>query len=272
VDVSILVSTYERPETLQRTLWAFAAQSRRDFEILVADDGSSETTARLIAEARTLDGLDIRHVWHAHDGFRKSVIFNKAIGEARGDYLICVDGDCIPRRDFVAVHMAYARPGRFLSGGVIRLKLAAEAACDRECIVSGRAFALPWLLRHVIPAALPKTLASGPLGDLVPWRWITPQSFNGHNSSAWRRDIERVNGFDERMAYGGLDRELGERLENAGVRGTSVRYTAICLHIEHGRAYVDAAGLAANNEIRRQTRDERRVWTDYGITKRPPAA
>ena len=103
----------------------------------------------------------------------------------------------------------------------------------------------------------------GMLDHLTPTR----ASFNGHNSSAWREDVIRVNGFDERMEYGGLDRELGARLMQGGVRFRHVRYRAICLHLEHPRPYVTEASWQRNREIRDATRRHRMAWTPYGIVQ-----
>jgi hypothetical protein len=67
------------------------------------------------------------------------------------------------------------------------------------------------------------------------------------------------------MRYGGEDRELGERLENAGIRGKHVRYQSVCLHLDHARSYVNAADLNRNLEIRKETKRTGRTKTDFGI-------
>jgi hypothetical protein len=96
----------------------------------------------------------------------------------------------------------------------------------------------------------------------------TKATWNGHNSSGWKADIVRVNGFDERMEWGGEDREMGERLMNLGLRAKRIRYQAICVHLDHTRGYVRQQALERNLEIRRHTRATRTAWTDFGITKR----
>ncbi len=93
----------------------------------------------------------------------------------------------------------------------------------------------------------------------------TRATWNGHNASAWRDDLHRVNGFDERMKYGGEDRELGERLINAGIKPKQIRFSAICVHLDHDRGYVDKAAWRFNDELRKVTRREKRIWTDFGI-------
>ncbi|MFW6170004.1 MAG: hypothetical protein ACODAD_05900, partial [Planctomycetota bacterium] len=94
---------------------------------------------------------------------------------------------------------------------------------------------------------------------------MTRPTFNGHNASVWRRDLVRVNGFDERMLYGGLDRELGERLTNAGIFGKQIRHRAPCVHLHHERGYVTEWSWACNHKIRSETRRHRFTWTPYGI-------
>jgi glycosyltransferase involved in cell wall biosynthesis len=266
--ISVIVSTYESSEYLRKALWGYACQTLMPDEIVVADDGSTASTQTVVAAARSETQCSIEHVWHPHNGFKKPAILNRAILTSTGEYLIFADGDCIPRSDFVAAHARRAARGRFLSGGVFRLPRALNEAIDRENIECGRVFDRHWLTTYGVETSrLSKIGAPTRLARLLSTLTTTSPTFNGHNSSAWRRDIERVNGFDERMVYGGLDRELGERLENSGVRGLGVRYEAVCVHLDHDRDYVSAEGLAANRDIRRQTRRRRSTWTADGLVK-----
>ena len=97
---------------------------------------------------------------------------------------------------------------------------------------------------------------------------ITPakRSFNGNNSSCFKTDALAVGGFDERIRYGGGDREFGHRLENAGVKPLVVRYSALCLHLDHARGYKDPEIRKANLAIIDETRSGARTRTDHGIT------
>ncbi len=268
---SIIVSTYNQPDWLQRVLLAYARQDARDFELVVADDGSREDTRARIESLRPALPYPIRHVWHPDDGFRKCVILNRAIEAAGADYLVFSDGDCLPRADFVGVHLAAREPRRFLSGGYYKLPRATSEAIGADEIARGAHADPDWLVAHGVPRdhKLWKLSARG-------WRarWLnalTPAraSWNGHNASGWRRDIEAVNGFDERMQYGGEDRELGERLENAGIRGKRVRYQAIVVHLDHDRGYVKPEMIEANRRIRAETRRTRATWTEYGLVPGP---
>ncbi len=267
--VSVIVTTYNMPQWLEKTLWGFAAQSHRDFELVIADDGSSEATRQKIEQIRQDTGMRIQHVWHEDLGFRKCEILNKAIVSAQYDYLVFTDGDCVPRRDFLARHASLARPGRFLSGGTVRLPLALSERLNRQDILEDRATDIQWLRTQGMP--LDRKLWMLTRNDRI-GLWfdrLTPTrpSFNGHNSSAWKADVLQVNGFDEGMQYGGLDRELGERLENAGIRGLQTRHRTACVHLDHPRSYVTREGWRNNNAIRVQTARQQSVWTPRGICK-----
>jgi len=248
-------------------LWGYAVQSHDAFELVVADDGSTQDTLLVIARMRRKTRLDIEHVWQPDLGFRKCRVLNRAIDAARGDYLIFSDGDCIPRADFVATHVRLARRGHALSGGCIRLPRAASEAITPAEILAGRCMGAGWLWTHRprLGRSALKMVWPEVAGKVADWLTPTRATFNGHNASVWRTDALRVNGFDERMQYGGLDREFGERLANAGVRFRQVRHRAICLHLDHARPYVSREQWRHNDLIRNETRGQRLTWTRYGL-------
>lgn len=272
--ISVVLATYQQPEWLEKALWGYARQQVQRFELVVADDGSTKETAAVLERWRSSGAFDLKHVWQEDRGFRKCRALNKAVAAARGDYLVFSDGDCVPRGDFLAAHAALAAPGRFLSGGYVKLSSEASRRIDREAVASGRAFSVRWLGRGAIPGfgRSVKLRAPSWTRRAADRLTTTRPTWNGHNASASRRDVLAVNGFDERMGYGGEDREMGERLENLGVRGVQVRHRAVCLHLEHARGYVDRAALARNRAVRRETRRARATWTPFGISSAPDPA
>ncbi len=271
--LAVVLTTYQSPLWLEKSLWGYLNQSYRDFQLLIADDGSSDETAAVV-HRYAAQGLTLRHLWQADCGFRKSRILNRAIAAAEADYLVFSDGDCIPHRDFLAIHAALAAPGRFLSGGYVKLSMQTSRTIDRVDVAAGRALSVPWLwmqgtrnLRRMAKLAVPGWMR--PVADaLTPTR----ASWNGHNASGWRHDLIAANGFDERMGYGGQDRELGERLEHAGIRGKCIRHRALCVHLDHARGYAELHTIRKNREIRHQTRTGRITRTPHGISSLPPEA
>lgn len=267
--LSVIVSTYEQPEWLGKVLWGYAHQSFRDFELVVADDGSGPGTRRVVEALRSSVGAPLHHIWHEDRGFRKCEILNKAVLATSGEYLVFTDGDCIPRLDFLTMHDALAEPGRFLSGGALRIPGDIGERLTREDIRYGRFSDFRWLrasgapfTRRLLRYAIgPRTARV--LDRLTP----TAPTWNGGNSSAWRTDVLAANGFDERLGYGGEDREFGERLERAGIRGKQVRHRALVVHMEHERGYDRPEVIRANDAIRREAARRGLTRTEFGLDR-----
>lgn len=267
--VSVIISTYNSPEWLEKVLWGYECQTYKNFEVLIADDGSGEPTKELIERFKKDSPLEITHIWHDDRGFQKSEILNKAILASTTDYLIFSDGDCIPRKDFVGTHVKNARVAHFLSGGYFMLPMLPSKSITKEDIVTGRSFDVRWLKQNGVEKTH-KTLKLTSKGWFEHFlNFITPTkpTWNGHNSSGWKKDIVAVNGFNEKMQYGGQDRELGERMVNRGTTGIQVRYSAICLHLDHKRGYKTEESIRKNQNIRKQTRELKKTWTEFGIVK-----
>jgi len=265
--LSVVATTYNQPEWLEKVLWGFEAQTYRDFEFLLADDGSDDRTKEVVARVSPQVRYPIRHLWHEHIGFRKCTILNEAIARSEGEYLFFTDGDCIPRPDLLAVHVAQAERGRFLSGGYLKLPMETSQKISKDDILAGRATDYAWLRANGTPSSMQAArLRWGPvMSRLLDAVTTTGPTFNGHNSSVWRDDLFKVNGFDERLEWGGLDRELGERLENAGVRGKQIRHRALVVHLDHGRGYKRPEAMAKNRAIRDEVAAKKLTRTEFGI-------
>jgi glycosyltransferase involved in cell wall biosynthesis len=267
--VSVVISTYNSPKWLEKVLWGYECQTHKDFEIVIADDGSGDETRDIIQTFKTRSTLEIVHVWHEDRGFQKSEILNKAIQASTTEYLIFSDGDCVPRKDFVAVHVRHAIRGYFLSGGYFMLPIETSHAITQDDIHSGNAFEVTWLKDNGLVGTY-KTLKLTSKGSLQKFlNFVTPTkaTWNGHNSSGWKKDLLAVNGFNEQMQYGGQDRELGERLLNKGIKGKQIRYSAVCIHLEHKRGYKTVESIEKNKNIRKETKTQKKTWTDFGIVK-----
>jgi len=265
--LSVIMTTYNSPLWLEKVLWGYSVQTHGDFEVIVADDGSGQETTDLIDRMRQETGLSIRHIWQEDDGFRKCRILNKAIVQADSEYLVFTDGDCIPRSDFLAVHDAEAERGRFLSGGYHKLPMSTSEAITKDDIVSGRCFDLGWLKAHGLKASYKNSKLTATPKKARIFNRLTPTkcNFKGSNASAWRDDVLRVNGFDEQMAWGGLDREIGVRLANAGIKPKHVRYNAIVIHLDHKRGYKDPDLVNANKALRVSREKDGTTRTEHGI-------
>lgn len=233
--VSVVVTTYNRPPALRRVLEGLTRQRRQPTEILVADDGSTEATAELVAAMAADSVVPIRHVWQEDRGFRAAAARNQASAQACGDYLIFVDGDSIPCESFVDRHLRLAEPGRFVVGNRVLLDEATTRSVEvgRQAPCEWGAFA--WLgcrLRGGCNRLLPLLY----LGDGA-WRKRRPREWRGArtcNLALWRSDFLAVNGFDERyQGWGHEDADLVVRLIANGVYRKDGHSAVPVLHLWH---------------------------------------
>ena len=266
--VSVIITTYNAVEWLQKVLVGFSVQTECDFEIVIADDGSTSETKELLSLFSSKFKYPIVHVWQEDDGFQKSKILNKAILKSNSEYLLFTDGDCIPRKDFVAMHLKYQEKGYFLSGGYFKLPLSISKLISEKDVVGENCFDLSWLKSNGFKANFKssKLTKSAVFANFMNWITPTKRSWNGHNSSGWKSDIIAVNGFNHDMQYGGLDRELGERLFNNGLLSKQIRYSAICVHLDHARGYSTPEIWQKNKGIREYNRKNKVVKIENGIS------
>jgi len=265
--VSVIASTYNAEEWLEKVIWGFSVQTETDFELIIADDGSKAKTKELLDSLRDKIKIPLIHVWQEDNGFQKSQILNKAITASSANYLIFTDGDCIPRNDFVQTHLKYREKGFFLSGGYFMLPMDISKAITTADILTQRCFEKKWLLSHGLKSSLKNTklTADGIIAQFLNYITPTKPTWNGHNASGWKADLVAVNGFNQEMQYGGQDRELGERLFNNGLKSKQIRYSAICVHLDHARGYVNEATWKKNFAIRANTKKNKVVRTPIGI-------
>ena len=269
--LSVIITTYNSPKWLEKVLWGYSAQSHQDFEIIIGDDGSTDQTRELIDQMRETTCMTIKHIWQQDKDFRKCRILNKSILAVESNYVVFTDGDCIPRSDFLTVHAREARRGNYLSGGYHKLPMSTSESITKDDILSGRCFELKWLKAHGLKSSLKNTKLTATTFSAQILNRLTPTAcnFKGSNGSVWLKDIIAINGFDERMPWGGLDREFGVRLINSGVKPKHVRYNAIVLHLDHKRGYKDPDIMRNNKQLRLQNQRDRVVRTKFGIVQLP---
>ena len=266
--ISVIISTRNSPEWLEKVLWGYENQNYKQFQLIIADDGSTHQTRTLIDNFRKTSGMEVEHLWHPQNGCQKSRMLNRAVMHAEGDYLIFTEDNCIPRFDFVKNHKNKATPNHFLSGGHSKLPMCCSLQIGQEEILSNDAFDIMWLQSHGYPTYAKKLrlIARWPFNallNLIP----TENRWNGHNASGWKSDIISVNGFDERILDGGEDKEIGDRLKNSGVRVKRIRYSAVCIHLSHIFGFDDSVITEATRLIQNETKSMFSKYTDHGILK-----
>jgi glycosyltransferase involved in cell wall biosynthesis len=270
--LEVIVSTYNNPQALHWALLALSVQSTQEFCVCVADDGSGPETRSVVDQWLRFWGQQkLRHVWHPDEGFAKNRILNKAIASSTSSYLIFIDGDCLTSPHFVAQHIRLRQAGWFLSGGLLRMPWSVNPHLSDETVRSGQVFTWDWLRRHGCRSSLGNYLKIGRCSPAIARlaERVAPlkRVWNGSNSSGWRADIVKVNGFDETMVYGSEDVEMGMRLLNNGLRVRLTHYSAPILHIEHKRGYIDALKKAQNKSYAQMVKRKGQTWTANGLVK-----
>lgn len=271
MQTELIISTYNNPHALRMCFESVFLQDYPLTSICIADDGSGPPTKAAIDAFSARSIVPVRHIWHPDDGFEKGAILNKSIASSTADYLVFIDGDVLIHPSFVSRHVQMACRKAFNTGSLIRLNKTATDIITVDDVRSLIIFQRNWLrsqgaLKN-ISAWLKTSPFPRPVMSLL--EWINPirTSLCGANASCFRDDILAVNGYDERIKYGGQDKELGQRMKNAGFKARTVRYSAPLVHLDHPRGYDRPEVRQRNREIRAQTRALSITTTKFGIVK-----
>jgi glycosyltransferase involved in cell wall biosynthesis len=262
VQTSLIISTYNWPQALDLVLTSVARQRRLPDEVIVADDGSGDDTARLIASWSSRLGTPLHHVWQENKGYRLARSRNRAIAASRGEYVVLVDGDMVLDEHFITDHEQARERGCFVQGVRIPTGPAGAARMlKHRCTTVGpftpglrrrhHAVRNLWLSRYLSRSA------------------VTMSRVKSCNQGYWRSDLMTVNGFEERMiGWGPEDKECAARLIHAGVRGKELRFAALATHLHH--ASRAPAGVNPNDALFAATIASRRTRCELGLDQHLP--
>ena len=242
--ISVLLATYNWPQALSLCLQALKQQTDNDFEIVICDDGSKEDTQKLIEKFQLNYPVNICHLWQEDLGFRKTLILNKGIHTAKGDYLVFLDGDCIPQPDFIAQHRKLSEKNHVVTGSRI---LSTESLTKKLCD-SGQwsskllgATALIWGYKGLINKwlALFIKLPNHPMRLYKEFEW---RRIKGCNMACWKSDALEIGGFDETLiGWGHEDADFIYRLQSQGVIRKSGAWATEVIHLWHKIANKETA-------------------------------
>ena len=257
MQLTLVINTYNQPEALNKVLSALFRQSASPLEILVADDGSTEETRDLIQTRTSESPVQLRHMWQEKQGFRRSRILNRCIAEAKGDYLVFLDGDSVPNRHFVRDHLALAEPGFWVQGrrAFVKEKYVAGFSPDPACVLryacTAKLTGLAKAFRYPFPRIKKGTDMHGILGC---------------NLGIWLEDLLAINGYDESFeGWGKEDSDLGARLYHLGRPRKLVHGRAIIFHLNHPPASRD--NLKSNEARLEETIRRKTIRCRSGIVQ-----
>ncbi len=262
--ISVIMTTYNRSDALEKVFAGLAQQTELPHEVIVADDGSGPETGALVKKFTGTAPFSVRHVWHADKGFRAAAIRNKAIRCSTGDYLVLLDGDCIPDKYFVADHQQQAQRGFFLQG-------------KRVLIEKHRTPTFRFVDTATITRKIRLFFSAG-IGNrhhllrLPFFPASSSQSLSGIrscNMGLFRDDLVAVNGFNEAfIGWGREDSELVVRLYNYGLKRKNHSFMAVCYHLWHPEN--DRSRLPLNDTLLATVVTANNFYCKKGISRDEP--
>lgn len=270
--ISFIVLTYNRCDALLAVLNALSVQCGPQNEVLVADDGSRpDQVARLVRDCPVFS-CPVLHVWHPDTGFTAARARNLAANMATGDYLVFLDGDCVPNKSFVAQQTRLAERHCFVNGSRVLLsEQLTEQVCSGEVDLLRGSFFF-WLFARL----------RGDCNKLLhllvwPWRLFRVQQgfqwrgIRSCNMGVWRSDFIAVNGFDEVFeGWGHEDADLVLRLSHLGVQRKNGFMATEVFHLWHRENQRSQETLNKSRVMQRLSTDL--IQAEKGLTELDPAA
>jgi GT2 family glycosyltransferase len=270
---TIIISVYKDIKSLDIILESLASQTILPDEVLISEDCQSQEMTTFVPQAGIkYPNLNITHLFHEDSGWRKNIALNRAVLAAQNEYLIFIDGDCVPFEDFIENHVIQAKKGVVLSGKRVELgPKITQKIYDKKLKASTLTkyywFYLPQLLldktRH-----LEDMLHISAKSFLAPYIKRHVRYIIGCNWSCYKEDLLKINGFDETYALPsvGEDIDLGWRFRGMDIKLLSCKHNANQVHLYHKKRF-DSSTLNINNEILQKNFDKNRFFCDNGIIK-----
>lgn len=227
MECTLVISTYNWPQALDLVLKSVLQQREMPGEVIIADDGSKEETKQLIESYKAVFPVPLMHMWHEDDGFRKTIILNKAFKAAKGEYIIQIDGDIIIHPDFIKDHLKFREKGYYVKGsrGLLTKQLTDKVLKNKQINFS---FLHSGIKSRFNVTRLP--LAS----RLLYGKPDNTRKVKGCNFAVWKTDFIAVNGYNNDVkGWGHEDIELAARLVNNGIKQRHLKLAAVCFHIHH---------------------------------------
>lgn len=268
IDCSLIISFYNRIDYLKLVLAGLERQTFRNFEIILADDGSNPNVVSEIESISKQISFPFIHIWQEDKGFRKNRILNSAIRVSSANYLLFIDGDCIPHRNFINEHYKNSSLEQCLTGRRVNLSKQMTNKLTYEVVKEG------FLEKRMVSLIMDGWI--GKSTDIEKGIYfesnVLRKYFNtkkrgllGCNISIRKADIERINGFDERYQAPsiGEDSDIQFRLELLGIKIKTLNNIAIQYHLYHELQKRPETNLELFAEVRKSAE----YYTPYGLHK-----
>jgi glycosyltransferase involved in cell wall biosynthesis len=269
IEASVIISFYNKVDALKLVLSGFERQTQKNFEIIIADDGSNYLVVNELKQIIAGSEMIIKHVWHPDKGWQKNIILNKAIIETQAEYIIFTDGDCIPHRHFIKEHVLEKQKKQVHTGRRVMLSKRVTESLTAKMVRKGylENALVPWMI-------IERVFGHGQFIEnafYFKFDWIRKRinkknkGLLGSNFSLHKEDLLAINGFDERylLPYVGEDTDLEYRLRLYGCKFKHLKHLAIQYHLYHIRQSYDKTNL----EIFNDNKNRATAYTPFGIVQ-----
>lgn len=255
--ISFIVLTYNRTDALLAALRSLAEQCDSAHEVLIADDGSRQDQVDMLYKRCPAFKCSVRHLWHPDVGFTAARARNLAAHHAKGDYLVFLDGDCIPNKAFVAQHARLAEAGFFVNGSRVLLSERLTTQVVGGAIDLPHASNFFWLcarFRGDCNKVLHLAIWPLPLFRVQQgFRW---RGIRSCNLGVWQSDFIGVNGFDETFqGWGHEDADLALRLSHFGIQRKNGFMATEVFHLWHPESKRDLESVNKTRVLQRMKTD-----------------
>jgi GT2 family glycosyltransferase len=244
MDVSLIISVYKDVESLKTILEALKFQTHQGFEIVISEDGESPGMKAFLDQYRHPN--KIVHSTQPDVGWRKNQALNQAVRKSNSDYLIFIDGDCVPHHRFIENHVLFSRPRTVVAGRRVKLGPAYTALFkenrDKLLDLEKRVVVDYFKMKKDGAKFYEEGIYVNPLswlGKILQRRKF--RTMKGCNMSFYKNEIVTLNGFDEDYILPaiGEDIDLIWRFERAGYQFRSVKNFAVQYHLHHKENWTD---------------------------------
>jgi len=261
--ISVIISYYKALDNLKLILKALDDQSLKGFEVVISEDDHNELTPIFIEKYKKKYNFTIVHTFQLlDDGFRKNEMLNKSIQAASGDFLIFLDGDCLPGKNFLENYIKFYEPNTLMKGR--RVMLGKKISNKIRATKSLRYLSFRYILfsdstkkkEAVFSSKRPLTLSKKVKGLL------------GCNWGVDKQTLLNINGFDEDYIKPsvGEDSDVDWRLKMNGVKSKWMKNIAPVYHLYHDYKY-SKEDNEHNVKMMKLKKKQGRFFCENGICK-----
>lgn len=260
--LSLIIAVYKNIPALDLILRGLQNQSFKDFEVIIAEDNDGIEMQNFIKNEQQQFFFPIKHISQPDKGFQKDKALNKSVAVAAADYLVFIDGDCIPHRHFLKAHFENRTEGYALFGRRVML----SEKLTNQLLVIARNEVNPTINIFTLIVTGCKRIDCAFYLPFLKNKIQTTTAIWGCNWSIHKKHIIDVNGFDEDYVKPGYgeDTDIEWRLFKTGIQLKKIKNKAIQYHLHHKENYADTL---ENEKLMLKKQAAGKFFCENGLSK-----